>query len=177
MCPDRSCPVSDVLLRCLQGKQAGREKGFCESNVMCCCHCASCRGRLPEQESVHSCLHLLKVVGLECWRYLVASIAKPEGKHEYISFRKVDSHVRTVRKLNQRCTDEEKRQRHRKKDWYLLQSPEIPKFTPKRLKNMFYIPSQGLSTLVQNVSTKATLSCLDINSGIPKEGTSQAERH
>lgn len=30
---------------------------------------------------------------------------------------------------------------------------------------------------MQNVSTKGALSCLDINLDIPKEGTSQAERH
>lgn len=34
-----------------------------------------------------------------------------------------------------------------KKDWYLLQSSEITKFTPKKLKNVFYMPTQGLSAL------------------------------
>lgn len=46
---------------------------------------------------------------------MITGIAKPKGKREYISCRKVDTHVRTVRKLNQGHADEEKRQRPRKK--------------------------------------------------------------
>lgn len=133
LCPGRSCPASYELLRNLQGRQGKRVAG----KAMWRAAPIVQRERSPKEVSVHSCLQPLKAVGLGA--EAIWSLALQYLKTNVNTFNVKSTCVRTVWNQNSRCTDEEERQGHKKKDYNLLRD-----LSPKRLKKTFYFPTQAV---------------------------------